>query len=151
MFVAHIEGHRNKRVKFGYHFIFGLGGNFLYFSKWSTTYLILPCHYVSWRVNNQRLTSSPVFGSLSLSDREWELETWRDGLRMGLSRQTLMWVLKIFRWVYFFGGCSVEFVMVWGHRAWDYIYMCTFEMGLNYGLQWQAVQYNLWVRLGWST
>ena len=61
-----------------------LGGHFLYFSKWSTTYLILPCHYVSWRGNNQRLTSSPVFGSLSLFDREWELETWRDGFRMGL-------------------------------------------------------------------
>lgn len=185
------------------YFCVRLGGSVLYFNKWSTIYRILPCHYVSWRGNNLRLTSSPVFGSLSLS--LIENRSWRhgDGGMMGWPSDgylaaTIMRVLKIFSWVYFFffwrfglfargvgiilfvifwnrvikkcvkifvrlfknwkcvlesicqtAPCSVEFMMVWGgHRVWDYIYMCTFEIGLNYGLQWWAIQYNLWIKFG---
>ena len=86
--------------------------------------------------------------SLSLWSRMGVREM-RDGFRMGLCGNINVRP-EDFQMGVFFGGCRVEFVMVWGHRVWDYIYMCTFEMGLNYGLQPRSVQYNLWVRFGAS-
>ena len=48
--------------------------------------------------------------SLSLFDREWELETWRDGFRMGLCGNINVGP-EDFQMGVFFGGCRVEFVM----------------------------------------
>ena len=52
--------------------------------------------------------------SLSVFDREWELETWRDGFRMGLCGNINVGPedFQMGHGCVFFGGCSLEFVMV---------------------------------------